>query len=252
MAIDYESQRENRRISVVQPKQNVETRNADWQNYRSGERDSKPAPVVPAPIPKQTDWIEYRAGERGDPVIPVKKPDEVIITSFSAPTIIPTVPAVPITLPTPLPPAPTTYKVKVATPEIILFDDDSVPVEVLTDLIFENIGGQELLSMSRHDTVDGDYVSNQLIKNLTSLKQDFSSKRLLSLQNTSDKYFSNFGIKLENKIPFVGNGQDGSNVYLDESQNIIIELVNLDIDEQVEVQLGIGGTIYTIVLGATE
>jgi hypothetical protein len=91
-----------------------------------------------------------------------------------------------------------------------------------------------------------------LIKNLTSLNQEFSSKRLLSLQNTSDKYFSNFGIKLENKIPFVGNGLNGENVYLNDSQDIVIDLVNLDIDEQIEVQLSISGTMYTIVLEAGE
>jgi LysM repeat protein len=164
----------------------------------------------------------------------------------------PTVPAIPITLPPPPPPPPTTYKVKVATPEIILFDDETLPVETLTDILFEDIGGQELLSMSRHDIVSGNYIPNQLIKNLTSLNQEFSSKRLLSLQNTSDKYFSNFGIKLENKVPFIGNGLNGENVYLDEFQNVIIELVNLDIDEQVEVQLSIGGTMYTIMLGVVE
>lgn len=192
------------------------------------------------------DWSPYRAGERGDP------PKKIEIQKFSddsPPPIVSPKPNIPAPPP---PPTPTTYKIKVATPEIILFDDDTLPVETLTDLIFENIGGQELLSLSRHDTINGDYVSNELIKNITMLNQNFSSKKLLSLQNTSDKYFSNFGIKLESKIPFEGNGPSGSNVYLDSNQNIIIELVNLDIDEQVEVQLGIGGTIYTILLGASE
>lgn len=192
------------------------------------------------------DWSPYRAGERGD------LPKKIEIQKFSddsPPPIVSPKPNIPAPPP---PPTPTTYKIKVATPEIILFDDDTLPVETLTDLIFENIGGQELLSLSRHDTINGDYVSNELIKNITMLNQNFSSKKLLSLQNTSDKYFSNFGIKLESKIPFEGNGPSGSNVYLDSNQNIIIELVNLDIDEQVEVQLGIGGTIYTILLGASE
>lgn len=164
----------------------------------------------------------------------------------------PIVTAVPINLPPPPPPPPTTYKVKIANPEVILFDDETLPATTLIDILFEDIGGQELLSISRHDTISGDYVPNQLIKNLTSLNQEFSSKRLLSLQNTSDKYFSNFGIKLENKIPFVGGGVGGENVYLSDSQDIIIDLVNLDIDEQIEVQLSISGTIYTIVLEAGE
>ena len=164
----------------------------------------------------------------------------------------PIITAVPINLPPPPPPPPTTYKVKIANPEVILFDDETLPATTLIDILFEDIGGQELLSMSRHDIISGDYVPTQLIKNLTSLNQEFSSKRLLSLQNTSDKYFSNFGIKLESKIPFVGGGANGENVYLNDSQDIVIDLINLDIDEQVEVQLSISGTIYTIVLEAGE
>lgn len=188
-------------------------------------------------------------------IIPVVKVPEEIRGPFSGnPGIIftPIVTAVPINLPPPPPPPPTTYKVKIANPEVILFDDETLPATTLIDILFEDIGGQELLSMSRHDIISGDYVPNQLIKNLTSLNQEFSSKRLLSLQNTSDKYFSNFGIKLENKIPFVGGGVNGENVYLNDNQDIVIDLINLDIDEQVEVQLSISGTIYTIVLEAGE
>jgi hypothetical protein len=197
-------------------------------------------------------------GQASTPIeeaIPPVKVPEVIQGPFSGnPGIIftPIVTAVPINLPPPPPPPPTTYKVKIANPEVILFDDDTLPATTLIDILFEDIGGQELLSMSRHDIISGDYVPNQLIKNLTSLNQEFSSKRLLSLQNTSDKYFSNFGIKLESKIPFVGNGANGENVYLNDSQDIVIDLINLDIDEQVEVQLSISGTIYTIVLEAGE
>ena len=238
------------------------TKGEDWNSYRAGERGD-PAPIKAKETPKvipnsQTnakDWVATREGEREDPVkVPVKVP-EMIQGPFSGnPEIIftPIVTAVPINLPPPPPPPPTTYKVKIANPEVILFDDETLPATTLIDILFEDIGGQELLSMSRHDIISGDYVPNQLIKNLTSLNQEFSSKRLLSLQNTSDKYFSNFGIKLESKIPFVGGGANGENVYLNDSQDIVIDLINLDIDEQVEVQLSISGTIYTIVLEAGE
>lgn len=146
----------------------------------------------------------------------------------------------------PITPQANTQKIKSATPEIILFDNDAIPMEVMADLIFEDIGGQELLSVSRHDTVSGDFVSNSLIKNLTSINQNFSSLRLVNIQNTSDRYFANFGIKLESKIPYEGGGQSGENVYTD-NNNIIIELINIEQDEQIEVQIGIDGTIYTII-----
>jgi len=155
-------------------------------------------------------------------------------------------------LPSP-PPPPTTVKIKTATPENILWDPTIMPVEILTDLIFEDIGGQELLSLIRHDTVSGDSVSNQLIKNLTFLNQEYSSKNILGLQNTSDKYFSNFSIKLDSKIPVNGSGPSGSNIYVDSTtQDVVIDLVNMEIDERLEVQIGIGGTIYSITLGVIE
>ena len=184
--------------------------------------------------------------------VPSEKYEPIIESGgFNFNSIVSFVTAIP-PLPPP-PPPPTTIKIKSATPEIILWDDSTIPVEILTDLIFENIGGQELLSLTRHDIVNGDNVPNQLIKNLTFLNQEYSSKRMGSLQNTSDKYFSNFSIKLESKIPFNGNGTDGTNIYVDPAtQDIIIELVNLEVDEQVEAQISIGGTIYTITLGVIE
>lgn len=190
------------------------------------------------------EYRQYRSGERGDPVIVTNNDFQV----YSGGSFVPPVPALP-----PPPPPPTTIKIKSATPEIILWDDSLIPTEILSDLIFEDIGGQELLSVVRHDTINGDNVSKQLIKNLTFLNQEYSSKKILSLQNTSDRYFSNFSIKLESKIPFEGNGPLGSNIYVDPvTQDIIIELVNLEIDEQLEAQISVNGTIYTITLGVIE
>jgi hypothetical protein len=119
----------------------------------------------------------------------------------------------------------------------------------MTDLIFENIGGQELLEITRHDTISGDFIPSQLIKNIGRLNQVYDAKNIINLQNTSDRYFSNFAIKLNNKIPNIGNGPDGSNIYIEDSTgDIIIELIDMAADEQVEVQISIDGTIYEVVL----
>ena len=51
-------------------------------------------------------------------------------------------------LPSPTPQSNTnTASVKAATPEIILFNDESTPIEIMKDLVFENIGGQELINI---------------------------------------------------------------------------------------------------------
>ena len=154
------------------------------------------------------------------------------------------------------PPAPNaepiviTPPVKTATPDIVLFDDSALPIEVIADLIFENIGGQELISITRSDIVNGQKISYQPIKNLSSIQQQYNPNNILGLQQTSDKFFSGFSIKLEDKIPEVGNGLDGKNVYFDATTgDLIIEFVNLNNDEQIETQITVNGTIYEANLG---
>jgi hypothetical protein len=140
--------------------------------------------------------------------------------------------------------------VKTATPDIVLFDDSALPIEVMTDLIFENIGGQELISITRSDIVNGQKISYQPIKNLSSIQQQYNPNNILGLQQTSDRFFAGFSIKLEDKIPGIGNGSDGENVYFDETTgDLIIEFVNLNNDEQIETQITVNGTIYEANLG---
>jgi hypothetical protein len=140
--------------------------------------------------------------------------------------------------------------VKTAPIDTILFNDNLVPIEVMTDLIFENIGGHELINIARNDIVNGQKVSYQPIKNLSSIQQQYNHNNILGIQNTSDKYFANFSIKLENKIPNSGGGPNGSNVYLDSATgNLVIETVNMANDEQIEVEITVSGIIYEAEFG---
>jgi hypothetical protein len=139
--------------------------------------------------------------------------------------------------------------VKTAPIDTVLFDDGSVAIEAMTDIIFENIGGHELINIARNDIINGQIISNNIIKNLTSIQQEYNSLNMVSLQGSSDKIFNNFPINLDEKIPQSGNILLGSNVYFDTSGNLIIELANLNSDEQVEVQISLSGTIYEAYLG---
>jgi hypothetical protein len=134
--------------------------------------------------------------------------------------------------------------VKIATPDLILFNDASVPIELMSDLIFENIGGQELINISRTDMLNGTDVLYQPIKNATSLQYQYNPQNILNLQNGSNTYFKNFSIRFEDKVPNVGNGPLGSPVYVDpDTGNLVIDLINLNDDEQVEVQIISSGVI---------
>jgi len=170
---------------------------------------------------------------------------DVVPTSFIT-SIIYATPSTPtLQVVTALPPPP----VKTATLDIILFDEESVPTDGMFDQIFENIGGQELISITRSDIVNGQKISYQPIKNLSAIQQRYNPNNILSLQQTADSFFAGFSIKLEDKIPEVGNGTNGENIYLNATGDLVIEFININPDEQVETQISVSGTIYEADLG---
>jgi hypothetical protein len=158
---------------------------------------------------------------------------------FSNP-VTPTPPTPPPVTPDPPPPP-----VKTAPIDTILFNDESLPIEIMADLIFEDIGGQEIINIARTDTVNGQSIIYQPIRNLTQIQQQYNPNNIVSLQAASDKYFQNFPIKLETKVPNVGNGPNGLFVYIDsKTGDLVVEVINIDADEQVELEITTSGTIY--------
>ena len=209
----------------------------------------KPEIIEPLKVPK-TSYNFREAEEASNASGPIKGPG--YDTPAFEPTYAPTT-----TAPTPTPATPTisvaisqpTAAIKTATPDIVLFDDETIDEEQLFDLILENIGGQELISITRSDIVNGQKISYQPIKNLSAIQQRYNSNNILSLQQTADKFFAGFSIKLEDKIPETGNGTNGENVYLNAAGDLIIEFINVNPDEQVETQISVSGTIYEADLG---
>lgn len=139
-----------------------------------------------------------------------------------------------------------TAAVKIARPDIMLVSNDSLPVELMSDLIFEDIGGQEIINIIRNDMVNGQDVIYKPIKNLSDINSQYNSNNIINLENTSDSYFKNFPIKLETHIPTQGIDLATTVpvVYLDPANgNLVINVVNMANDEQVEVQIITRGSL---------
>jgi hypothetical protein len=145
-----------------------------------------------------------------------------------------------------IPDPPKFNAIKAAPIDTVAFVDETFSSEFITDLLFEDVGGQELLSIARDDTVNGQEVVYQPFKNLGILRDTYDINNLLKLQETSDKFFANFTINLLDKIPEVGNGPNGKNYYLTGLGDGIIEFVNMRDDEQVEVQISNTGIIEEV------
>lgn len=134
--------------------------------------------------------------------------------------------------------------VKPATTDIILFDDESMPIEIMTDLIFENIGGQELINIVRSDLVNGETVLYQPIKNLSNIYFQYNPQNILALQDIDVNYFKKFPIDFNSKVPECGTGPNCSIVYIEEGTgNLVINVINLARDEQVEVSIISDGVV---------
>lgn len=143
--------------------------------------------------------------------------------------------------------------VKVATPNLIEILNDPLDAEVMTELIFQDIGGQELINICRSDAINGQNITYSIVKNLKNILLDYNSNNIIKLQGTSDAYFKNFSIKLEDKLPKYGRGYEGTNVYIDPlTDNIVINLVNLEDEEQVEIEILNQGSNYDDILRSEE
>ena len=202
-------------------------------------RPPTPPPVKPPTKPPTPPPVK-------PPTAPVSAPAAAPVAAPVVQEVLPVVEATPIAIPAVVA-APEVPPVKSAPIDTVVFIDESFSAELITDLLFEDIAGQELLSIARNDTVNGQSVVYQPIKNLGILRDTYNPNNLLKLQETSDKFFANFTINLFEKIPKVGNGENGANYYLDlTSGDGIIELINIRSDEQVEVQIANAGTIEDV------
>lgn len=136
--------------------------------------------------------------------------------------------------------------VKIPTPDLIIFDQSSQQVEALTNLIFENIGGQELINISRHDTVMGKNLRYSPISNLQNIAYAYNSNNIFTVPGTLDKVFKNFAIRLDTHRvePGAGSGPNQETIYVDRlnsdpNQNgrLVLDVKNMETNEQVEIQI---------------
>jgi hypothetical protein len=149
--------------------------------------------------------------------------------------------------------------IKVATPDLILFDEAGLPVEIMTNLIFEQIGGQEIINISRNDIVNGQKVSYNLISNTDQINNSYNPKNIFTVPGAIESYFKNFSIRLDTHIPERGTGPQGQVVYVDRFNNnplqknrLVVDVINMATNEQVEIQVLSDGVSISDILNGGE
>ena len=98
--------------------------------------------------------------------------------------------------------------VKPATPDLILIQEEELPVDIITELLFEDIGSIEVLNIARSDIINGRDIRYGLIPRLGDLSRRHSPINIFRVPGTLSEYFDNFSIKLRLHIPENGTGPD--------------------------------------------
>lgn len=156
-----------------------------------------------------------------------------------------------------------TSAIKIATPDLIIKSQDVVPIDIMTDLVFEDLSSQELAVISRHDLVNGQKIIYTPIKNLTDLYLQYNPNNILRLQS-SDSYFKSLSISILDHLPTCGTGYDlienseepdknkwvkvpnCKSIYIDPiTGDLVINLINVKEGEQAEVQILTSGNVYS-------
>lgn len=133
--------------------------------------------------------------------------------------------------------------------DVILFSENNVSIEGISNLLFEQIGGIELISMVRRDTVEGQNPYYSVISNLSNIKKEFDPTQIIARQKPNQSYFDIFYIDLNSKIPddlYLQRNNLENFFYIDTNGDFIIELDNMLADEIIELEIAQGGTISLV------
>lgn len=130
--------------------------------------------------------------------------------------------------------------IKQADPDIIIGPETDTTGDYIVERFFEELGGTELINISRYDLIDGADVSYKPIANLSRLRRRFNPNNIIALDILSDNEFSKFSINL------LSRGMNEP--YFDDDGNLVVELDIIRPEENIEVEISLSGTVTRIEL----
>lgn len=183
-----------------------------------------PAPPPPPPLP-----VPIPRGE-----LPIPAPPPSPSPSYSPPP----------PPPTPISPWMTTTTfvaptgIKQADPDIVLDPEIDTTSDYIVERFFEELGGTELINLSRYDLIDGIDVVYKPVANLSKLRERFNPNNLIALDILSQDEFARASINLISRGIY--------EPYFDEQGNLVVEIDIIRPEENIEVQFSSTGEVTRI------
>lgn len=150
--------------------------------------------------------------------------------------------------PPPTPPNPwittSTYQaprgIKQAQPDIVLDPEIDTSGDYIVERFFEDLGGQELINISRHDLIDGINVVYNPIANLSKLRQRFNPNNIIESDFLSQNEARNATIDIISRGMY--------EPFFDDQGRLVVEIDIIRPEENIEVQVSSSGTLIRIEL----
>jgi len=150
--------------------------------------------------------------------------------------------------PPPTPPNPwittSTYQaprgIKQAQPDIVLDPEIDTTGDYIVERFFEELGGQELINLSRHDLIDGINVVYNPIANLSRLRQRFNPNNIIESDFLSQNEARNATIDIISRGMY--------EPVFDDQGRLVVEIDIMRPEENIEVQVSISETLTRIEL----
>ena len=149
-----------------------------------------------------------------------------------------------------------TNPVKIPSRDIFNLDNQTFNTAEIEQVLFEEIGGTELINLTRHDTVDGLNVYYSIISDLSKINIEYDASFILTGVSSYERYSSQYPINLFEKIPtdsyidqnYFGlpDVNIGPNIYVSDDNKVNIEFDALESDRIIQVYFMKNATINIV------
>jgi hypothetical protein len=110
---------------------------------------------------------------------------------------------IPLYIPKPTPTTKPRQPVKIATPDLLLpLKESTIPVETMESLIFEQIGGQEILDVTRTDLMGDIDIEYQPVSNLKDIYLNNEQTSLTGFVDEGTSYFNSFPVDINDYLVY--------------------------------------------------
>jgi hypothetical protein len=145
------------------------------------------------------------------------------------------------------------FKIKIATSNLVINENADQIINEVQNILFDELCGQEIINISRTDSISGIDVSYDPILDIPNILDQYNPKTLIALQGNDSLYFNQFTLSLPQYLPNYGNGANGATVYVNTTYgdtnagSLVINLVNVINQENVEIEFFIPNTVSDII-----